>query len=406
MGPTPLGRRFYAVLTASGISNLADGLLLTGAPIVAATLTRSPLLVSLATTFVTLPWLLLSLHAGAFADRWDRRRIMLIAGWSRAFVLLCAAAAALAGVSPLPVLYAVVFLASIGEVCSDVSSQSIIPLLVDRKALSKANGRLIATQRIANDFLAGPLAGVLAAIGAYAVFGISGVLFVLSAFAMLRLKGTYKAERAEQTSVRADIVSGLSFLAHHRILRSLAILAGTLNLGFTAYDSLFVLWVVGEESAVGLSPATYGLLITFQAAGAVLGSLAAEWTIPRIGETRAILCSGLFIGLLLLIPLLLPNFWAIAAKLFLSAYALGTMNVANVTLRQRLIPTALLGRVNASFRMIGMGTMPVAGLLGGLIGTIFGLPAAFLTATGIVLLGVLIASPNITTAKIAAAEQE
>lgn len=226
---------------------------------------------------------------------------------------------------------------------------------------------------------------MLAAIGAYAVFGISGVLFVLSAFAMLRLKGTYKAERAEQTSVRADIVSGLSFLAHPRMLRSLAILAGTLNLGFTAYYSLFVLWVVGKGSAVGLSPATYGLLITFQAAGAVLGSLTAGWTIPRIGEIRAILCSGLFIGLLLLIPLLLPNFWAIAAKFFLSACALGTMNVANVTLRQRLIPTALLGRVNASFRMIGMGTMPVAGLLGGLIGTIFGLPAAFLTATGIVL---------------------
>lgn len=406
MGQAPLGRRFHSVWTASGISNLADGLLLTGAPIVAATLTRSPLLVSLATTFVTLPWLLISLHAGALADRRDRQRIMLIAAWSRAVLLLCAGAAALAGVAPLPVLYSVVFLAAVGEVFSDVSSQSIIPLIVDRADLSKANGRLVATQRIANDFLAGPLAGILAGIGAYAVFGVSGALFVLSAIALLRLKGSYKAEREEQTSVRTDIFSGLSFLGHHRVLRSLAILSGTLNLGFTAFDSIFVLWVVGEESAIGLTSAAFGLLLAVQAAGVILGSIAAEWTIPRIGESRTILGSGTIIGLLLLAPLLLPSVWAVAAMFLLSGYALATMNIANVTLRQRLIPTALLGRVNASFRLIGMGTMPVAAILGGVIGTTLGLPAAILTSTGIVLLGVLLASRNVSTKNIAAAEQE
>ena len=406
MGQAPLGRRFYAVWTASGISNLADGLLLAGAPIVAATLTRSPLLVSLATTFLTLPWLLLSLHAGALADRRDRRRIMVAAAWSRAVLLLCASSAALAGASPLPVLYAVVFLAAVGEVFSDVTSQSIIPLVVDRAGLQRANGRLVATQRIANDFLAGPLAGVLAGIGAYAVFGISGFLFVLSALALLRLKGSYRAERDDHTSVRADIRSGLLFLGHHRILRSLAIMAGMLNLGFTAYFSVFVLWVVGEESVIGLSPAGYGLLLSIQAFGAVLGSLTAEWTIPWVGESKAILGAGLLMGLLLLVPLLIPNLWATAVMHFLSAYALGNINVANVTLRQRLIPTELLGRVNASFRLIGMGTMPVAGILGGIIGTTLGLPAAFLTSTGIVVVGVLIASRNISTAKIAAAEQE
>ena len=404
MKRAPLGSRFTALLTATGIGNLADGLLLAGAPLLAAGLTRSPLLVSLVTAAASLPWLVCALHAGALADRKDRKKIIVSLAWMRAALLLAAAVAAVAGVAPLPLLYVVVFLAGVSEVFSDVSSQSMIPLVVARAQLTSANSRLTAVQNAANSFLAAPLAGILTGFGAFCIFGVAGFLFVVSALVLIRLRGSYRAERAEITTVRADIIQGLAFLVRHRLLRSVAVLSGTLNLAFTAYFSVFVLWASGPGSAIGLTAPEYGLLLVALAVGSVLGALSAEFLIMRLGETGLILGGPAAISLLLLVPWLIPDVHVVAPTFVVLAICLGSTNVALVSMRQRLIPPDLLGRVNSSYRLIGMGTVPLGALIGGAIGSGTNLPTVFVSAVVIALSGVLVAAAHVSPRKIIAAE--
>ena len=116
-----MGRSFRWLWTASGLSNVGDGVAIVGVALIAVTLTRSPLLISLVSAAAALPWLLLTLHAGALADRYDRRRIMVMANWTRAGVLTAVALTAWLGVLNLPVLVAGAFLIGIAEVFADTS---------------------------------------------------------------------------------------------------------------------------------------------------------------------------------------------------------------------------------------------------------------------------------------------
>jgi hypothetical protein len=150
----PLGPGFARLWAATSTANLADGIVLVGFPLLAVELTRSPWQVSLVTTLATAPWLLVALPAGALADRHDRRRLLLTAMLLRVVVLASLTALALTGAISLPVLYLGVVLLGVAEVIADTTSQSILPMLVSRDRLGAANGRIIAAQTVANDFLA------------------------------------------------------------------------------------------------------------------------------------------------------------------------------------------------------------------------------------------------------------
>ncbi|MEU8385149.1 MFS transporter, partial [Streptosporangium sp. NPDC048865] len=230
--PAGLGRPFHHLWAASGLSNLADGVLLVGVPLLAISLTRSPVLVSLVSAATTLPWLLLALHAGAIADRRDRRRIMILAGWSRAAVLAATAAAAWYGVLTLPVLVAAVLLAGAAEVFADTSAQSALPVTVAGDRLEAANGRLVATQTLGNHFLGAPLAGLLVGVASTAVFGTAALLYAGAALLLLGMRGRFRPETVPAQALRADIADGMRYLWAHRALRGLAAYSGVLNLAY------------------------------------------------------------------------------------------------------------------------------------------------------------------------------
>ncbi|WP_440102217.1 MFS transporter [Streptosporangium sp. H16] len=388
--PAGLGRPFHHLWAASGLSNLADGVLLVGVPLLAISLTRSPLLVSLVSAATTLPWLLLALHAGAIADRHDRRRIMILAGWSRAAVLAATAAAAWSGVLTLPVLVAAVLLAGAAEVFADTSAQSALPTTVAGDRLEAANGRLVATQTLGNHFLGAPLAGLLvglAGMASTAVFGTAALLYAGAALLLLGMRGRFRPESAPAQALRADIADGMRHLWGHRALRGLAAYSGVLNLAYGAYFAVFVLWVVGGGSRVGLTPGQYGFLAATLAAGAVAGSVLAGRLTRLAGENGALVGVTLLNGLLLLVPLLVPSPLAVFPAAAGIGAANAVTNVVSVSLRQRLIPDGLLGRVNATCRLIGMGAMPLGAAAGGLVAALAGLPAVFWAACALSLLG-------------------
>ena len=179
-----LGRPFAAQLTSTGLANLGDGILGTLAPLVALSLTTSPLQISLLSAATWLPWLLFGLAAGVVIDRVDRRRAQVVALGVRAAVLATGAALGFTGALSMPLLVCLVLAYGATEVFADLGATSIVPDLVPPDRFSAANGRVIAVQQVANAFLGAPLAGVLVVFGAGIGFGTSAALAALAALVL------------------------------------------------------------------------------------------------------------------------------------------------------------------------------------------------------------------------------
>ncbi|TMR16991.1 MFS transporter [Nonomuraea turkmeniaca] len=385
-----LGRSFAFLWSSTALSNLADGVLKIGAPLLAVSMTRSPVLVSLVGAAATAPWLLLALHAGAVADRADRRRVMVVANAARAAILTAVALLAALGLLDLWVLLAAVLAAGVTEVFADLSAQSILPMTVPDDRITKANGRVSSAQMIGNDFLGAPAAGLLVGILPAAVFGAPALLYAAAGLLLLGMRGTYRlaVPGSAHRPLRRDIGEALRHLWSHRVLRSLAITAGLLNLANSAYFAVFVLWAVGDGSMIGLEPGEYGLMTTAFAVGAVFGSLLSGSVAGAFGDFRTVVGAWLVSSLLLLAPLIVPSPWTLYPTAVLWGLVGAGGNVLVISIRQRLIPAELLGRVNSAYRLVGMGGMPLGAALGGVVAEFAGIAAVLAGATGVCLVGV------------------
>lgn len=389
---TRLGRSFGFLWSSTGLSNLADGVLRVGAPLLAVSMTRSPTLVSLAGAAATAPWLLFALHAGAVADRADRRRVMAVAHTARTAVLAVAAALAMGGLLNLWALLAVVFAVSVCEVFADTSAQSVLPMTVPRDSLTRANGRIVSVQTIGNDFVGAPVAGLLTGLLPAALFGAPALLYGAAALLLIGMRGSFSAAaEGPRRPLRADIGEALRYLWSHRLLRALAVAAGLMNVASAAYFAVFVLWVVGDRSAIGLEPGGYGLMMTAFAAGAVLGSPLTGRASLLFGEARTLVGAWLTTGALLLVPVLAPSPWTLYPTAVVWGVVGAAANVVVISLRQRVIPAELLGRVNSAYRLVGMGGMPLGAALGGVVAEVAGLAAVLAGAAGVCLVAVWLA---------------
>ncbi|QGQ20551.1 MFS transporter [Cellulomonas sp. JZ18] len=381
--PSP-GHRpaFWWLWTSSGLSNAADGVLKTALPLVALRYTDSPAVVAGIALALSLPWLLVSLPAGALADRWDRRRTMLVANVVRASALVALVALPADGPASLGLLYALALVVGTAEVFHDTSAQSILPQVVGREHLDRANGRLYAVEVTANQFVGPPLGGVLVAAGVALALVSPALLWVLAVLALLMVRGSFRPTRAAaRTTMRADVAEGLRFLWRRPVLRTLALMVGVSNLAEFAMMSVFVLWAVGPDSVLGLSEPGYGALATAAAVGAVLGSLGAERVAARLGRTLSLALCVVVAAASHAVPVLTTQVLVVAAVWAAAGAGIAVWNVVTVSLRQRLTPDHLLGRLTSAYRLLAWGTMPVGALLGGLVGEHVGLAQVFVVAT-------------------------
>jgi MFS family permease len=408
--PGPLGPSFWRLWSASALSNLADGLVKVALPLVAVTLTDSPGLVAGVTLAVTLPWLLFALPAGALADRVDRRLAMVRADLVRAGTVALLAVTATLGLESSPaaiwVLYAVALLLGTAETVYDTSAQSMLPQVVARDRLPRANGRLIAAELTANEFVGPPLGGLLVAAGIGAAFATPAALWAAAVGALLLLRGSFAVPRPEEpTTVRADVAEGLRYLWRHRLLRTLAAMTGLFNFATNATFAVFVLYAVGPASAMGLTGATYGLLLATLAAGNLVGALLADPIVGRLGRSRSLLL-GILGGVGTVgVPALTTSPLMIAAAFLLGGLTNALWNVVAVSLRQRITPDRILGRINSSYRLVAWGTRPLGAAAGGLLGQLLGLRAVFAVAAALIL-ATLIGMARVTDAAIGAAEHD
>lgn len=400
-----LGGRFWRLWSASAVSNLADGIVKIALPLVAVGYTRSPVLVAGVAAAYSLPWLLFALPAGALADRLDRRRVMLAANTLRAALIGALALAAAFDSGSIWLLYLVALGLGIAETLYDTSAQSILPQVVTRDQLPRANGRLAAVELAANQFVGPPLAGFLIAAGVALALAGPAVLWALAVAALLLVTGRFRIERDEPTTMRADIAEGLRFLWRHRLLRTLATMVGTSNFITSGIFAVLVLYAVGPDSAIGLTEPGYGVLLTTIAAGIVLGSIATARIEQRLGRSRTLALSVLAMAAVVGVPALSTNPFVIGTVFFVGGILLATWNVITISLRQRITPDRLLGRVNSGYRMLAWGSMPAGALVGGLLAEAFGLRAVF-AILGSLTLTLLLGMFVVTDANIDAAERD
>ena len=398
-----LGAAYGWLWTSSAFSNLADGALKVSLPLVAIRYTESPTLIAGLAFALTLPWLLFALPAGALSDRLDRRRAMIAANVVRAALLAALALAAVTGVASIWLLYAVALLIGVSETVYDTSAQSILPLVVPRDRLVRANGRLYAVELTANQFVGPPLGGVLVTVGVALSFAVPAGLWVGAVGLLLLVRGSFRIERERRTTMRADIAEGLRFLWHNRVLRALAVMVGVSNFATNALWAVFVLYAVGPDSPMGLSEAGFGLLLTAGALGSLVGAFVAEWLEARLGRARSLLLNIMVMTAYAAVPAVTANVWLVAAAFSVGGLTIAVWNVVTVSLRQRITPDRLLGRLNSAYRLVAWGTMPLGAAAGGLLSEWLGLRAMF--AVMAVLTFVLVFGMRLVTdARIAEAE--
>jgi len=392
----PLGSRFTHLFAFSGLSNLADGLLLVGVPLFAMTLTTSPGQIALVTTVFTLPWLCFGLVAGLVIDRHDRVRVLVAASLLRVLALAGGAVAAANEALSMPILLGILAVLGTAEVFADGASSALIPDVTPRERLAAANSRLMGVQLVANSFLGAPIAGFLVAAGAGWVLGVpaglvaAGVLVAVRglgrrARAAASEAGERDATASEVSSTEAgpapartilgDLREGIGFLVRHRVVRPLVLGGAGFNFLSNAYMAVLVLWLVGPGSAVGLTPEQYGFVATVLAVGGVLGAVLAEKLVGKGRERLVIAVTWGMAGGLLVVPALLPRIWAVAVSFALIGFFNIVGNTATSALRQRIVPSRVLGRVQGASATIAYGSMPLGALTGGVVAELFGVQA-------------------------------
>jgi MFS family permease len=399
-----LGRNFAWLVSASGLSNLADGAFQITLPLVALGITRDPGAFASVTLIGRLPWLLFALPAGAWADRLDRRRTMVLVDIARAAMIGALALIVAVNLEQLWLLYVVAFGLGVAETMFDTAAQSILPNVVDSGQLSLANGHLYAVELTANQFVGPPIGGIIAGITLAGSLAGSAATYAIAATVLLLLVGHFRPIRdTAPPRLRTDIAEGVRYLARHRLLRTLAICVGISNLASTAVFAVLPLYAV-EPGPMGLSGAGFGVLLAILAVGSVLGSLLVDRIERRLGRRRTLLLATAMFpvnALVLALTTSLP--WVAVAFVLNSALIIG-WNVITVSLRQRIVPDHLLGRVNAGYRLLAWGTMPLGAALAGLIGDRWGLTAVFWTSAVLSALCFPIVYIIVTDKALAAAE--
>jgi len=399
-----LDGRYWRLWGAVASSNLGDGLVSLALPWLASLLTRDPLAIAGVALATRLPWLVFSLQAGALSDRFDRRVLMVVANGLRALIATTVAAAVALDVASLPLLYLAAFGLGMCEVVFDNTSQALLPALVPRDRLERANGNLMGAQMVIADFVARPIAGAIVGFSLSLPFAIDGLTAAISAALIFSLPGSFRAPQQPAESrprMRTQIAEGLRWLWRHRLLRTLAIALGLMNGISAAMMATFVLFV---QEILELDGLGFGILLAMGSLGGLLGSVLAPSLTARLGSGRSLLLA-VVVPILGSAAIAVTSLPAVVAAAF-AAYSFTAVawNVVTVSLRQSLIPDALLGRVNSVYRFFGWGMMPIGTLLGGGLVTLLettasrevGLRAPFAAAAVVHLLVLVTVSPRLT----------
>ncbi|WP_314507078.1 MFS transporter [uncultured Microbacterium sp.] len=380
IAPRRLGTDFRWLLASSWTSNIGDGIALSAAPLLIASLTSSPLLVAAGAMMQFLPWLLFGLLAGSIADHHDRRRLVMIADGSRALIVLGLVAFLVTGQVTVWIVLATAFLYGTAEVFADTAGSTLLPMLVRPADLGIGNARLQAGFLVGNQ-LAGPVLGAfLFAVGSFVPFLVQILCVGLAVVLISRIAHTpVPADEATPGTKTHPIREGLRWLRGNAPVRTLVIIILVFNITWAAPWGVLVLYAT---EYLHMGPVGYGALTTASALGGLVGIGSFGW-LERHVSFATLMRACLSLEVLMHLAFALTTSAAVAFAIMFGfgvyAFVWGTIST---TVRQRLVPMKLQGRI-ASVNMVGVfGGLVIGQLLGGLIAQTWGLTAPWWFAFG------------------------
>lgn len=343
-------------------------------PLFVASLTRDPVLVAGVTFVGRLPWLLFGLISGALVDRMDRKRVMVFTNVLRFIGIGLLAYGINSGDTGLMAVYVVGFGLGVSETFFDTSAEAFTPRLVGSDELPSANARLQGLEFVAGQLAGPPLGAFLFAVAAALPFFFDGATFLVAALLIAWIPGGYRSERVVVQSMRKDIGEGLRWLWGQRVIRTLVISAGAINLIMFSFFAVFVLFA---QDILMTSDFTYGVLLAVVGVGGLVGAIIAPRVIGAVGPGTTL--RVMIIIAMVIFPLtgMSSSVWVVAVLGFIFVMGLAGWNVISVSLRQRLTPDELRGRVSGAARLLAWGTQPIGAVLGGVLAAVFGLRAPF-----------------------------
>jgi MFS family permease len=378
-------RDFRLLLIGQTTSQLGAQVSLVAIPLLAVlTLDASPLQLGLITAAGTVAFAVIGLPAGAWVDRLRRRPILIAADVVRALLLASVPVAALLGWLSIGQLIVVSLLSGFARVFFDVAYQSYLPTITGRDGLLSGNSAM-ETVRAGGQVVGPALGGWLVALaGAANVVLVQAVTFAVSAVSLAAIRTREPAPVPAQTRLRADIAEGLRFVARTPLLRATAVSSTAGNFAFGIGSAVGFLFMV---RTVGLTAAGVGIVLALGSLTVIAGAAATPRLARRFGSARIVWLSLAVSGpVALLGPLAGPGWAVILLVVGTAGQEFGQIvyAISNVSMRQRLCPPQLLGRVTATMRVLMMGPFPLGALIGGVLGEFVGLRVALLVSCAIV----------------------
>jgi MFS family permease len=379
-------RRLNWLLSSSAVSNLGDGIGKVAFPLLAANLTRDPVLIAGLSATQFLPWLLFALVAGTLIDRIDRRKAMIIANLVRAVAVGVMGVLVYFDTVSIPLVYAAALLIGTAETVADSAANVLIPAVVDQGRLEEANSKLQACEIVGQTFLGGPIGSATFAIFAAFPFLLNSAGFALAAVLLLGLASTYRAKSpAEPTRLRTDLADGITWLRRSPILLRLVVIAGLVSLTTELAQAQLVLYALQD---MRLSDATFGFFAFVGGIGGLAGAGLAPRLIKR-SSRRTVLLGGIVFCAIGFAGMGVSAMPAVSAILFgVFAAAVVSVNVVLGTIRHTLVPSDILGRVLGVWRTVVWGAVPVGALLGGLMTAALGTAGRTFLVSGLLLVGI------------------
>lgn len=360
-----LSTDFWRLWGAAAASNVGDGIRLTALPLLIAAITRDPVVVSGVTVATFAPWLLLSLPGGAIVDRVNRRKLIITMQLVRGSAVAVLGAAIVLGLESVGLIYATAFIIGVGEVFVDTATQAAIPMLVEEVELENANSKLLAVEFITNDALGGPVGAWLFAALAALPFFVDGATFMLAAVLVARIAAPLQdSYPTPGLSMINSIKEGIRFVMEDYLLKGLAFAVAGANLAAGAGGSILVLLAL---DVLDLSEFGFGLLVGTGAIGGFVGAVGARKTSQVIGRRYSMTLGAALVGAGHLVVGTSTSGYMAGAGLFIGGLGVSLFSVVGRSLRQAVTPDRILGRVVTTFRLIGVGSVPIGALLGGLI---------------------------------------
>lgn len=368
----PLGSGFDALFRGSILTNTGDGIRLAALPLLAASLTSSPLLISTVTAAQYLPWATFAPLGGVIVDRRDRRRTILVTQTWRGLVMAALATLVWLDLVAIWQLWVVAFLVTVGEIMVDPSIVALVPTVVDDEDLDQANGRIAGAEIVTNDFAGGPIGAAAFGLAPWLPFLIDGASYLASVHPFRHLpKSPSRGPDPVQGSAgpstrRREAVEGFTWLRRHPVLGPFTAAQVLYYLGVSAGLSLLVVLVTIE---LGAPDFTFGAVLAAGALGAFAGSLMGRRIAKAIGVRATLSGAVAAQGATLVAAALIDSALLLVVLWFLNGLPAGAQRPIARSMQQRLTPNHLLGRVNVTARIFTRGIIIFGALAAGALAT-------------------------------------